>query len=74
MIIEIILGIKIVTNYEESIKELGWYIIGYPIATTLAVLIIVNIQNDWCSYADFFISVGIDYFYCGYLRNVLSKS
>lgn len=74
MIIEIILGIKIVTNYEESTKELGWYIIGYPIVTIIATLIIVNIQSDWCSYAEFFISVGIDYFYYGYLRNVLSKS
>ena len=72
--INIILGIKIVTNYEESIKELGWYIIGYPIVSIIALIIIVNIPYDWYSYAFFFITVGIDYFYYGYLRNVLSKS
>ena len=74
IIINIILGIKIVTNYEESIKELGWYIIGYPIVSIIALIIIVNIPYDWYSYAFFFITVGIDYFYYGYLRNVLSKS
>ena len=65
----ILLPIMIVSNYEGSIKTLGWVMIGYTIASIIAGLV----ANYIIPIAAFLIIFLIDFFYYRYLRNSLTK-
>ena len=65
----LLLPIMIINNYEGNIKTLGWVMIGYTIASTIAGLI-----ADYVSpIAAFFINFLIDFFYYRFLSDTLTK-
>ena len=69
LILMILLPIMIVSNYEGSIKTLGWVMISYSIASIIAVLI----ADYVVPIVAFLIIFLIDFFYYRYLRDTLTK-
>ncbi len=66
----VLLGIKIILNYDGVVKRTGWVIIIYSILSA-----IIGLIEEFVAYPIiyFLISFFVDYYYIKYLRDVLSK-
>lgn len=66
----VLLGIKIILNYDGVVKRTGWVIIIYSILSA-----VIGLIEEFVAYPIiyFLISFFVDYYYIKYLRDVLSK-
>jgi hypothetical protein len=65
----VLLGIKIILNYDGVVKRTGWVIIIYSILS-----VVIGVIEGLAAYPIiYFLSFFVDYYYIKYLRDVLSK-
>lgn len=70
LFLTILLGAKIILNYDGIVKKIGWAIIIYCILDA-----VIGLIEEFVAYPIiyFLISFFVDYYYIKYLRDVLSK-